>query len=93
MGAYETAPAIMLACEGDDMVLASANEAARVAFGEALRVRQVDARDGSRGRSTHDGARHDMVDTVYATGRPITQSAHRRAVWARTGRRSRSSGT
>ena len=28
LGAYETAPAIMLACEGDEMVLASANEAA-----------------------------------------------------------------
>ena len=34
LGAYETAPAIMVACEGDDMVLASANEAAREAFGD-----------------------------------------------------------
>ena len=34
LGAYETAPAIMLACEGDEMVLASANEAARAALGD-----------------------------------------------------------
>ena len=77
LGAYETAPAIMLACEGSDMVLASANEAARLAFGDRCEfgkpVRDLAPEVDRRTVELVDS----MVDTVYATGRSITQPAHR----------------
>ncbi len=78
LGAYETAPAIMLACEGEEMVLASANEAARHALG----------RECEFGRPVRDLApavvdqlstalSEDVLGTVYATGRSITRTACR----------------
>jgi anti-sigma regulatory factor (Ser/Thr protein kinase)/anti-anti-sigma regulatory factor len=77
LGAYETAPAIMLACEGDDMVLASANEAAREAFGDRCQfgrpVREMAPALDHRTMQLMD----DMVGTVFATGRSITSPAHR----------------
>jgi anti-sigma regulatory factor (Ser/Thr protein kinase)/anti-anti-sigma regulatory factor len=77
LGAYEKAPAIMLACEGDDMVLASANEAARVAFGDRCEfgrpVREMAPEVDQRTFELMD----DMVVSVFATGRSITKPAHR----------------
>ena len=68
LDAYETAPAIMLACEGNDMVLASANEAARDAFGDRCEfgkpLREI-APEVDQG--TMD-LMDDMVGTVFATG-------------------------
>ena len=77
LGAYETAPAIMLACEGDDMVLASANEAAREAFGERCEFgRPVrDLVPGLDARTIE--LMDDMAGTVLATGRPVARSGHR----------------
>lgn len=78
VGAYETAPAIMLACEGEEMVLASANEAARAALGERFQfgrpVREMAPRLFDQ--RTIDLV-DDVVDTVRATGRPITRPAWR----------------
>ena len=77
LGAYETAPAIMLACEGDDMVLASANEAAREAFGDRLQFgRPVREMAPALDQRTID-LMDDMVGTVFATGRSITRPAQR----------------
>ncbi len=81
LDAYETAPAIMLACEGDDMVLASANEAAREVFGDRCEfgrpLREIAPEIDHRTIELMD----DMVGTVFATGRSITRPAHRVQVW------------
>jgi len=81
LDAYETAPAIMLACEGDDMVLASANEAAREVFGDRCEfgrpLREIAPEIDHRTIELMD----DMVGTVFATGRAITRPAHRVQVW------------
>ena len=94
LDAYETAPAIMLACEGDDMVLASANEAAREVLRRPVRVRQAAARDRTGGRPAHHGAdgrhgRHGVRDRQvgHQTGPPGAGAGQP------TSRRSRSSGT
>ena len=77
LGAYETAPAIMVACEGDDMVLASANEAARQAFGDRCEFgRPVWEIAPEVDRRTLDLV-GDMAGTVFATGRSVTSPAHR----------------
>ena len=84
LGAYETAPAIMLACEGDEMVLASANEAARQALGHHCEF----------GRPVHELVPEvveqlsmefvddDVLGTVFASGRSITKPACRLEVRA-----------
>ncbi len=80
LDAYETAPAIMLACEGDEMVLASANEAAREpCSARPVRVRPTGARDGAgRGRPAHHGARWTTWSArSVATGQPVTRPAYR----------------
>ncbi len=77
LGSYETAPAIMLACEGDDMVLASANEAAREAFGDRCEfgrpVRELVPGLDARTIELMD----DMAGTVFATGRSVAKAGHR----------------
>jgi hypothetical protein len=76
LGAYEAAPAIMLALEGEEMVLASANEAARAAFGDRCEygrpAREIAAEVDRRTQQLMD----DMVGTVIATGRSVTAPAH-----------------
>jgi serine phosphatase RsbU (regulator of sigma subunit)/anti-anti-sigma regulatory factor len=83
LGAYETAPAIMLACEGDEMVLASANEAARAALGDHFElgrpVRELAPRVVDQLTSE---LADDVVATVYATGRSFTRPACRVEVQA-----------
>ena len=82
LDAYETAPAIMLACEGDDMVLASANEAAREAFGDRCEfgrpLREIAPEVDQRTKDLMD----DMAGTVLATGQSVTRPAHRVQVQA-----------
>ena len=77
LGAYEIAPAIMLACEGNDMVLASANEAAREAFGERCELGRPMREIASEIDSGTIELMDDMVGAVYATGRSTSRSAHR----------------
>ena len=74
LGAYETAPAIMLACEGDEMVLASANEAARAALGDHFELGRP-VRELAPGSSTSSPA--SSSTTSYATGRSVTMPACR----------------
>ena len=60
------------------MVLASANEAARAAFGDALRVRHDRrARWPARSTSCTRELMDELVGTVVATGRSVTAPAHR----------------
>ena len=76
LGAYETAPAIMLACEGDEMVLASANEAARAALGDGFEL----AGPFARWPPVVDQLTSELVNdvgTVYSTGRSVTRPACR----------------
>ena len=81
LDAYEAAPAIMLALEGEEMVLASANEAARAAFGDRCEygrsAREIASDVDSRTRELMD----EMVGTAVATGRSVTTPAHRMEVW------------
>src|SRR3954466_1527590 len=77
LGAYEKAPAIMLACEGDDLVLASANEAARAAFGERCQfgrpVRDIVPEVDGRTIELMD----QMARAVLDTGRSMAKPGHR----------------
>lgn len=78
LDAYENAPAIMLACEGDEMVLASANEAARAVLGEQCEFGRP-VREMAPGvvdqLTTEFG--DDVVDTIRATGQSVTKPACR----------------
>lgn len=81
LDAYEAAPAIMLALEGEEMVLASANEAARAAFGDRCEFgRPARELAGEVDRETRD-LMDELVGTVVATGRSATAPAHRVQVW------------
>ena len=81
LDAYEAAPAVMLALEGEEMVLASANEAARAAIGERCEygrpAREITSDVDQRTRELMN----DMVGRVVATGRSVTTPAHRVQVW------------
>ncbi len=78
LDAYENAPSMMVACEGQEMVLASANEVARAALGEHFEFGRP-VRDLAPG--VVDQLRlqfgDDVVATVRATGRPVTRPACR----------------
>jgi len=67
----------MLACEGDDMVLASANEAAREALGDRCQfgrpVRELVPGLDPRTIELMD----DMAGRVVATGQSVAKSGHR----------------
>jgi anti-sigma regulatory factor (Ser/Thr protein kinase)/ABC-type transporter Mla MlaB component len=82
LAAHEAAPAITLSWVGEDLVLASANEAARHAFGDRCTlgrpVREIAPEVDERTIEQMD----DMVDTVLATGRSISRPAHRVQVHA-----------
>ena len=79
LGAYESAPAVMLAFEGEigeDLVLASANDAARSALGELC---EYGRRASEMTPGVDNGTRllmHEMVDTAVTTGRSVTRPGH-----------------
>jgi anti-sigma regulatory factor (Ser/Thr protein kinase)/anti-anti-sigma regulatory factor len=80
LGAYASAPAVMLAFEGCDaehLVLASANDAARAAFGDLCEYgRRAHEMAPGVDRGTHDLV-NAMVGTAVSTGRSVTRPAHR----------------
>jgi anti-sigma regulatory factor (Ser/Thr protein kinase)/anti-anti-sigma regulatory factor len=80
LDAYAAAPAVMLAFEGDEgdeMVLASANDAARAAFGELCEYGRP-ARELTPGvDSRSQRLMSSMADTAMTTGRTVTRSAVR----------------